>query len=231
MIEVALQKKLNGAGGHLNLDFAASVAPGERIGIYGPSGAGKTSVLRMIAGLLKPDSGHIVVGGHAWFDDEKKINIKPQLRSIGMVFQEYSLFPNMTVRENLAYALENGQSPTVVDDLLRLTELDQLQNQRPGLLSGGQKQRVALARALVRRPQIMLLDEPLSALDSAMRKKLQDYILTMHAQFNFTMLLVSHDVFEVSRMCTRVVVVEDGMIKKDGPPSELFPPLYYNHNL
>jgi molybdate transport system ATP-binding protein len=223
MIEIKIFRKLHSANGLLELQFDNVIGQGEFITIYGPSGAGKTSVIRMIAGLLTPDDGHISVDQTVWFDKSAKIDIKPQLRNIGIVFQDYSLFPNMTVKENLLYALEKGQSASVVDMLLQLTELGQLQNKRPAYLSGGQKQRVALARALVRKPKILLLDEPLSALDYEMQSKLQEYILTAHDEFKLTTIMISHDLLEVLKMSSRVLVLEDGHIKKDGQPSEVLP--------
>jgi molybdate transport system ATP-binding protein len=223
MIDINISKKLSGASGELNLQFATRILPQEIVTIYGPSGAGKTSVIRMLAGLLQPDGGHIEVDENIWFDKSKKINIKPQLRNIGIVFQEYSLFPNMTVRGNLEFALEKNQSKNIVAELLQLTELEQLHDKKPDLLSGGQKQRVALARALIRKPKLLLLDEPLSALDTEMQIKLQDYILQIHQQFNLTIILVSHDLNEVVKMSKRVLVLEDGRIKKDGPPLDVLP--------
>jgi molybdate transport system ATP-binding protein len=207
----------------MSLQFDSKIDSGEFVCVYGPSGAGKTSVLRMLAGLLTPDDGHIVTDNTTWFDKAKKVDLKPQLRNIGMVFQEYSLFPNMTVRGNLEFALKKESSADIVDELLQLTELEQLQDQKPALLSGGQKQRVALARALIRRPRLLLLDEPLSALDSVMQAKLQDYILRVHQQFSLTTILVSHDVFEVVKMSKRVLILEEGTIKRDGPPREVLP--------
>jgi molybdate transport system ATP-binding protein len=177
----------------------------------------------MLSGLLEPDNGQIEVDNNYWFNKSKKINIRPQLRNIGIVFQEYSLFPNMTVRGNLEFALEKNQSKKIVDELLQLTELEQLHDKKPGLLSGGQRQRVALARALIRKPKLLLLDEPLSALDTEMQTKLQDYILQMHHEFNLTTILVSHDLNEVIKMSKRVLILEEGQIKKDGPPLDVLP--------
>ncbi len=223
MIEIKIFRKLHSANGLLELQFDTVIRQGEFVTIYGPSGAGKTSIVRMIAGLLTPDDGHISVDQVVWFDKSAKINLRPQLRNIGIVFQDYSLFPNMTVKENLLYALEKGQSDSIVDILLQLTELGQLHNKKPAYLSGGQKQRVALARALVRRPKILLLDEPLSALDYEMQSKLQDYILTAHDEFKLTTIMISHDLLEVLKMSKRVLVLEDGKIKKDGDPSQILP--------
>lgn len=223
MISIQLSKQLDGPDGKMVLQVDATIQKGKFVTIFGPSGAGKTSILRMLAGLLKPDSGRITVGESVWFDNEKKIHIRPQLRSIGMVFQDYSLFPNMTVKENLEFALEKGQAKAIVADLLELTELGQLAGKRPLQLSGGQKQRVALARALVRKPQLLLLDEPLSALDAEMQDKLQDYILQVHREFGLTTILISHDLIEVVKMSQRVLVLKQGRIAQDGKPAEVLP--------
>jgi len=223
MIDISLTKKLSGASGELNLCVKTQLSPGELITIYGPSGAGKTSILRMLAGLLDPDGGHIKVEQSIWFDKTRSINVRPQARNIGMVFQQYSLFPNMTVRGNLEFALERGQSKSIVDELLQLTELEQLQNKRPGTLSGGQMQRIALARALIRKPKLLLLDEPLSALDTEMQSKMQDYILQLHQQFQLTTILVTHDLIEVIKMSNRVLILEEGQIRNDGVPREVLP--------
>lgn len=223
MIELAIARKLHGAGGAINLNLDVKIGTGDFVTLYGPSGAGKTSILRMLAGLLTPSDGRIICDRQAWFDKSKHINLKPQFRNLGMVFQEYSLFPNMTVQGNLEFALQKGQPKSRVEELLQLTELEQLRDKKPALLSGGQKQRVALARALVRQPKLLLLDEPLSALDTAMQTKLQDYILRVHRQYNLTTVMVSHDLNEVIKMSKRVLILEDGAIKKDGPPLDVLP--------
>ena len=223
MIEIKVNRKLFGANGELNLTFETTIRQGEFVTIYGPSGAGKTSVLRMLAGLLKPDTGFIKFDGNVWFDSSQGIHRRPQLRNIGLVFQDYSLFPNMTVRGNLEFALQKGQSPGIVDDFLELTELGNLADKNPATLSGGQKQRVALARALIRKPGLLLLDEPLSALDSVMQSKLQDYLLQIHEEFKLTTILVSHDIGEVLKMSKRVLILENGRVEKDGAPGDVLP--------
>lgn len=223
MIELCLEKKLNGPTGTFQLSFDAKIETGELITLYGASGVGKTSIFRMICGLLAPDAGRIQFDQDTWFDHVKKVNVKPQYRNIGMVFQDYSLFPNMDVRQNLEYALEKNQNKDIIGELLELAELGQLATTKPNLLSGGQKQRVALARALVRKPKLLLLDEPLSALDLEMQSKMQDYILRFHQEFNLTTILISHDLLEVAKMSKRVLLLKDGRVTKDGSPEDVLP--------
>lgn len=223
MIHVTVSKKLFAANGDMHLDVDIMIKPGDLVTLYGPSGAGKTSVLRMLSGLSKPDSGHISVNGQTWFDLKNKINLKPQLRNVGIVFQDYALFPNMSVKGNLEYALEKGQSHAIVEELLELMELTNLHNKKPILLSGGQRQRVALARALVRKPGLLLLDEPMSALDTTLRLKIQDYILKVHHQYNLTTILVSHDIVEVIRLSKHVFFMEHGKIINQGEPGDVLP--------
>lgn len=221
MIHIDVKKKLNGASGDLHLHFKADIQAGELVALYGPTGSGKSSILRMMAGLMRPDDGIIQSGTRCWFDATSGLCVRPQDRNIGMVFQDYSLFPNMTVRENLSFALGKGDDPAIVEELLEVAELGHLRDQRPLLLSGGQRQRVALARALVRRPAILLLDEPLSALDKAMREKLQEAILHFHQRMNLTTILVSHDFPEILKMSRRVLVLENGVVVGDCSPQQL----------
>jgi molybdate transport system ATP-binding protein len=222
MIRLSLRKRLHTALGDLDLDTAMDIAPGEFIALFGPSGAGKTTLLRMLAGLTRPDGGRIEVDGETWYDSAAGINLSPQRRRVGMVFQDYALFPNMTVRGNLEFALQNRRETARVDAILEAMHLSELALRRPDTLSGGQKQRVALARALVSEPRLLLLDEPLSALDPAMRARLQDEILALQRRFSIAAILVSHDMAEVQRMAGRVYCLEDGRIAKQGAPSEVF---------
>lgn len=220
MIEMQVRRKLQGADGELNLNVHLSIAAGELVALYGPTGSGKSSLLRMLAGLMQPDEGVIRVHDELWFDHEKNLSRSPQHRDIGMVFQEYSLFPNMTVRGNLEFALGRNGDKQMVEELLDVVELRGLQHRRPALLSGGQKQRVALARALVRKPRLLLLDEPLSALDFEMRTRLQEYIITCHRRMNLTTILVTHDYPEVLKLSERILVLSSGSITYDGPPKD-----------
>jgi molybdate transport system ATP-binding protein len=205
----------------MDLDVNITIKSGEVLALYGPSGAGKTSVLRAIAGLLKPTQGSVIVEGQKWFDNTDGTNLEVQERSIGMVFQDYALFPNMTVAENIAYALKKGQAKTIVEELIELVELQQLAAKRPQVLSGGQRQRVALARALVRQPKLLLLDEPLNALDTELRIRMQDLILALHQKYKLTTIMVSHDMLEVFKMADRVVMLQDGKILKEGKVAEV----------
>jgi len=221
MIGIAVEKKLKSAGGEMLLSFDTTIPSGQLVTLFGESGAGKTSILRMIAGLLDPDYGRIEVDEELWFDKAQKINVKPQKRSIGFVFQDYALFPNMTVKENLLYAAGNNNL-SYISELIEIIEIGNLENRKPDTLSGGQKQRVALARALVRHPKVLMLDEPLSALDYQMRRKLQDYILKVHRQLNLTTILVSHEPAEIFKMSDQVIQLENGGIEKIGSPFEIF---------
>lgn len=223
MIDITVTKTLQSATGPLQLNVQTSIETGSFITLFGASGAGKTTMLRMLAGLSHPDQGRIVVDGIPWFDSDKRINLPPQKRSIGFVFQDYALFPNLTVRENVAYAA-GSNSTRWVDELLDLAGLAALQHRLPDTLSGGQKQRTALARAIARKPTLLLLDEPLSALDIALRSQLQDDLARLHRRFGLTTLLVSHDVGEVFKLSERVLKLEGGRIVQSGPPSEVFLP-------
>lgn len=206
----------------MNLKVNFAIEDGQLVTLYGDSGAGKTSILRMVSGLMKPDGGQILINGEPWYDSGKGINIKTQKRKVGFVFQDYALFPNMTILENLRFALSKRQSEEVIHELIELIELGDLRNKLPFTLSGGQQQRVALARALVQKPEILLLDEPLSALDLKIRLKLQDYIIRVHKQYSLTTLLVSHDVGEISKLSSHVMILEEGKIVRQGIPSDIF---------
>ncbi|HVL74751.1 MAG TPA: ATP-binding cassette domain-containing protein, partial [Noviherbaspirillum sp.] len=221
MIVIDIARQLHSAAGPMRLAFAARIERHELATLFGPSGAGKTTILRLLAGLASPDEGRIEVDGVAWFDSARRIDLPARQRSIGFVFQDYALFPNLTVRENIAYALETKDEGWV-DELVALADLKSLQQRMPATLSGGQKQRVALVRALARKPALLLLDEPLSALDHAMRVQLQDDLLRMHQRFGLTTMLVSHDVGEVFRLSRRVLRIEGGRLVEDGSPEQVF---------
>jgi len=222
MVHINCKKRLLSAHGSMDLSADFSVSPGEFVSFFGPSGSGKTSILRMIAGLMNPDEGFIEIDGETWFDSLKKFNLVPQKRRVGFVFQDYALFPHMTVRENIRFACEAKNDFSFVDELLRVIHLKELENELPLKLSGGQKQRVALARALARKPKILLLDEPFSALDMEMRIQLQREVLDIYERFKTTTVFVSHDVSEVFKMSKRIFILEDGKIVRSGLPQEIF---------
>jgi molybdate transport system ATP-binding protein len=221
LIELHLNKKFHTNNGVEKLDVHLKIPKYGLITLFGKSGVGKTTILRIIAGLTRPDSGFIKVGDELWYDTAKNINKKPQQRNIGFVFQDYALFPNMTVKEHLLYASPQKET-WYISELLDVFHLKGLCNRKPDKLSGGQQQRLAVARALARKPQILLLDEPLSALDSDMRHDLQNEIVQAHKNFHATTLLVSHDINEVTKLSDFVYVIGNGKIQKQGKPCDVF---------
>jgi molybdate transport system ATP-binding protein len=214
MIKINIQKLLHGSNGQMNLDINLDIKQGEFLALAGLSGSGKTTLLRILAGLEEAN-GSIKIDDSIWLDE--KFCLSPQKREIGFVFQDYALFPNYSVLDNLLYV---NKDKKLANDLLEITELSELKNRLPQTLSGGQKQRVSLCRALMNRPKLLLMDEPLSALDPAMRTKLQNEILTLHKEFNTTTIMVSHDPSEIYRLSNRVVVLNNGQIIKDTTPKE-----------
>jgi len=224
MLRLSVKKKLRGAMGPFELDVTLDVQKNEIISVFGVSGSGKTTLLRMIAGLISPDEGRIGYDEEIWFDKKSKIVMKAGMRKIGYVQQDYGLFPHMSVWENLNYALpgKTEGKEKLVNEMLNLMRLRELRAERPGKLSGGQQQRVALARALITRPNVLLLDEPLSALDQSIRRELQDEILSLHRIFEIPIIIVSHDVSEVFKLATKVYILEGGKIVKSGLPKEVW---------
>ncbi len=190
--------------------------------LTGPSGAGKTTLLRQIAGLAKPNTGIISYGEKYWLDTPNGINITPQKRDIGFVFQDYALFPHLTVQENLEFALDKNQDKSIITTILSEIDLVSMAHRKPIQLSGGQQQRVALARALVRKPPLLLLDEPLSALDFEMRNSMQELLLRLHSQFQFTMIIVTHDLAEIFRLAKTVIQLDQGKVVASGSPQEVY---------
>lgn len=222
MIKINIKKTLHTADGEIVLEVNKEINNGDFLTLFGKSGSGKTTLLRIIAGLDTPSSGQIIVDDEVWFDSAKNINLPPQRRNVGFVFQDYALFPNMSVRQNLEFALKNRNKSKKVDEILEIMEITNLSSMMPHNLSGGQKQRVAVARALMSNPKMLLLDEPLSALDHVMRAKLQDELLAVHKKFNITSVLVSHDIGEVFKLSNRVFKISLGEITSDGTPTQVF---------
>jgi len=199
----------------MDLDVNLKIEEGDFVALAGESGSGKTTLLRILAGL-EDAQGTIKIGDEIWLD--KKNLLPPQKRKIGFVFQDYALFPNMSVMNNLLFVQKDKE---LANKLLQMTELSKLKERLPNSLSGGQKQRVSLCRAMMNRPKLLLMDEPLSALDPAMRTKLQNEILSLHKEFGTTTIMVSHDPSEIYRLSNRVVVLDQGKIINDGSAKDV----------
>jgi molybdate transport system ATP-binding protein len=197
------------------LELALEVGK-ETVALVGPSGAGKTSVLRAIAGLERPERGRISCGERQWFDSEGRISLPPEERSVGLVFQEYALFPHLDVRRNVAFG-GNGN----VEELLRRFRIEHLAGARPTDLSGGERQRVALARALARDPSVLLLDEPLSALDAHTKTRVRGELYELLGECGLPTILVTHDFEDASTLADRVGVIVEGKLVQLAPPAEL----------
>ena len=222
-LRLRLRMPLRGPDGPFELELSLGLERGSFVALAGSSGAGKTTLLRLIAGLARPAEGTLRVGDETWCDTTgRRIHLPTRKRSIGVVFQYYALFPNLSVRGNVEYALGRRPDADWVDELLQLVRLERLQDRPPGVLSGGQRQRLALIRALARKPSILLLDEPLSALDPALRSELQAEVLRLHQRFGTTTLMVSHDIAEIVRMGDRLVRLDVGRIVSDGHPLAAF---------
>ena len=198
MIRFRVEKTLRAGNALFRLEAEAHVERGGFLGVTGPSGSGKTTLLRCLAGLEKPDSG-VIAGGDVWFDSQRRLFVPARRRSVGLVFQDYALFPHMTVLGNLLYARNDRERALEYLDLVRLTDHA---GHFPRELSGGQKQRTALARALMRSPELLLLDEPLSALEEELRAALGDEVKRVHRQTGVTIVMVSHSRGELARLTT-----------------------------
>jgi molybdate transport system ATP-binding protein len=219
LLDLALQH----AAGEFNLDVSLTCDAGPLV-IIGPSGAGKTLVLRSIAGILLPDSGRIAVGERLLFDRSKGIDVPVQDRRVGYVPQEYALFPHLTVEGNIAFGFRGGpgQKQARVDEMLDLVGLGAHRKDRPNGLSGGERQRVALARALAVQPDLLLLDEPFSALDAPTRESLLNDVRVLIAATNTPTIIVTHDRNEALRLGERIAVLMEGRARQIGTPAEVF---------
>lgn len=220
-LEVTIAKRFEGFT--LHADFAAG---NTAAAILGASGCGKSMTLRCIAGVVKPDSGRIVLDGRVLFDSEKGIDLPPQQRNVGLLFQNYALFPNMTVEQNILCALKKEKDPAArkaaCGSALRAMRLEELAHRLPSELSGGQQQRAALARILAGRPRILMLDEPFSALDSYLREEVEGEVGSLLSNFDGTALLVTHDRDEAYRLCREMIVMDSGEVLRAGTTKEVF---------
>ena len=232
-LDLHIRKKLHGVAGPFELEVKLQVVEGELLAIYGPSGVGKTTLLRIIAGLERPDSGYIKVQGKVvWYDRQGRVNLSARKRKVGLVFQDYVLFPHLTVQGNIAFGQDRRKrEPALVEALLEMMGLHALADRLPQHLSGGQAQRVALARAVAGRPAILLLDEALSALDPEMRRNMQAAVAAVHREFSLTTLLVSHDLAEVFLLADRVACLDNGALREMGTPEQVFGQSETNDNL
>ena len=220
-LEVTIAKRFEGFT--LHADFTAG---NTAAAILGASGCGKSMTLRCIAGVVKPDSGRIVLDGRVLFDSEKGIDLPPQQRNVGLLFQNYALFPNMTVEQNILCALKKEKDPAArkaaCGSALRAMRLEELAHRLPSELSGGQQQRAALARILAGRPRILMLDEPFSALDSYLREEVEGEVGSLLSHFDGTALLVTHDRDEAYRLCREMIVMDSGEVLRAGTTKEVF---------
>lgn len=214
-LTVDIEKQL----GKFRLQVSFTAPLEEVTGLLGASGSGKTVTLRCIAGLLTPDAGHIELDGRVLFDHKQGVNLPPQQRKVGYLFQQYALFPHYTVEQNIAVATRDQ---TAVEELLRRFQLQEHRHKRPRQLSGGQQQRVALARILAAQPQVLLLDEPFSALDTHLRGEIQGELSRFLEQFSGPCLMVTHSRDEVRRMCHQVCVVHHGASQPIQTTEEFF---------
>ncbi len=220
-LEVDIEKRAGTF--HLRAAFSCE---NEFLGILGASGSGKSMTLKCIAGIEKPDRGRIALDGRVLFDSEKKINLPPQQRRVGYLFQHYALFPGMTVRQNILCGLQTEKDrrkrEARADAMMEMLQIRELASLRPEALSGGQAQRAALGRILVNEPDLLLLDEPFSALDSHLRLKLQAELKSLLSGYGRGIIMVTHDRDEAYRMCDRLGVVEQGRMEKVKKTKELF---------
>ncbi|MFO7679906.1 MAG: ATP-binding cassette domain-containing protein [Chloroflexota bacterium] len=219
MLQIQIQKQLRDYSLDVNLETSSGVTV-----LFGRSGAGKSMTLACIAGLAAPDSGRIVVNGRLFYDSHNGVNLPPQQRRVGYVTQDYLLFPHLTVAQNVAFGLSNHLRPereAIVREALAWLELEQLAQQRPRELSGGQQQRVALARALVIRPQLLLLDEPFSALDSPTRIRLRQDLLRLQQEHQVPVLFVTHDLAEAMLLGEQMAVFADGRLLQLDTPKQI----------
>ena len=210
-IYIDVKRKMITSEGEKMLHIEKEISGGDFICLVGHSGSGKTTLLRMLSGLVTPTEGIIKVGEEVWFDSKRRVNFKPQQRSIAYMFQDFALFPNMSVEENVSFA-QKKRDKTKVNELLGIFGMHKLAKQKPAKLSGGQKQRVALARALASSPKILLLDEPLSSIVHEMRERLQCEILRAHEYLAATSIMVTHDMSEAHRMATEIIKIKNGLI-------------------
>ncbi len=219
-LELSLKKSFKGF--HINVRLSVEE---DLLVLFGPSGAGKTLILKMLSGIVRPDDGEVIIGNEKVFDSEGHIDLPVRERRIGYLFQDYALFPHMTVNENIAYGINHLKHTVIrqkVEELIDVMRLSGLEKRYPHELSGGQKQRCALARTLAIEPKVLLLDEPFSALDFQVREKLRADLLRIHTLYPISTILVTHDLEEAFMLGRRIAVINNGHIEQAGPREEVF---------
>ena len=219
-LSVDIEKKLGAF--HLRSQFEA---PDETMALLGASGCGKSMTLKCIAGIVTPDRGRIVLGGRVLFDSEKKINLPPQQRRVGYLFQQYALFPNMSVEQNILCGIRSGdkaEKRRVLAEKIRMFRLEGLEKKHPAQLSGGQQQRVAIARALATNPKVLLCDEATSALDPKTTRQILELIGDINKKLGITVVIITHQMSVVKEVCNHVAILDDGEVVEEGLVSTVF---------
>ncbi len=222
VLDISLKKQFGSPKQTHTMVLSLTIQAGDFVSVFGPSGAGKTSLLRMIAGLIHPDEGHIIVDGVPWFDSKKNVALPPQNRDIGIVFQHHMPLPHMSVRQNAYFSLKDKHDTAFADALLEMVGLADYARHKPHTLSGGEQQRLAMVRALARKPKLLLLDEPFTALDNALKEHIHQEICGLCQRFGITTLFVSHTLADIYRLSHYVFVLEKGEIMRHGKPEMVF---------
>lgn len=207
-LKVKIKKKLK----NFTVDVTFCCPLARLLAMVGPSGAGKTTLIRIIAGLEKPDEGHVIYNGKLWVDIEKNIFVPPQKRKVGYVFQEYALFPHLSLYKNVKFA---EKDPGSAEKLMKYFGIWHLRKAKPNQVSGGERQRAALAQALARGPNVLLLDEPFSALDALTQKRLQEELMNFRDRLELPIIMVTHDLAEAVKLADKIIAVDQGKVASD----------------
>lgn len=224
MIDIQIEKTFPSKGvPPVQLSFQCKIPLKEISAFFGESGVGKTSLFKMLAGLLLPDRGKIIVSDEVWFDSEKQINLPIAKRSLSVMFPDHSLFPNMNVMENLQFSIPNGKvDETLFLELVTIAEIHSILQKSITELSSGQKQRVAIVRSILQKPSLLLLDEPFSSLDGRLREKLLFFVRDLQKKWGMTVLFISHEIPELIQIAKQVFVLENGQVTRFGNPIQIF---------